>query len=62
MKQGQVIAESGHVGNSMLPHLHFHVADAKRTTTLPITFSDMTQDLGIPRMFKTYTSGNLLPK
>jgi murein DD-endopeptidase MepM/ murein hydrolase activator NlpD len=62
VKQGQVIAESGHVGNSMMPHLHFHVTDANRTTTLPISFSDMTQDAGIPRMFKTYTSGNLPPK
>ena len=59
VKQGQVIAESGHVGNSMMPHLHFHVTDAKRTTTLPITFSDVSQDAGIPRMFKTYSSGNL---
>jgi murein DD-endopeptidase MepM/ murein hydrolase activator NlpD len=62
VKQGQVIAESGHVGNSMLPHLHFHVTDAKRTTTLPITFSDVGKDAGIPRMFKTYTSSNLSPQ
>jgi len=62
VKQGQVIAESGHVGNSMMPHVHFHVTDASRKTTLPITFSDVSKDAGIPRMFKTYTSGNLQPK
>ena len=62
VKQGQVIAESGHVGNSMMPHLHFHVTNAERTTTLPITFSDLGKDAGIPRMFKTYTSGNTAPQ
>jgi murein DD-endopeptidase MepM/ murein hydrolase activator NlpD len=62
VKQGQVIAESGHVGNSMMPHVHFHVTDASRKTTLPITFADVSQDAGIPRMFKTYTSGNLPPQ
>jgi murein DD-endopeptidase MepM/ murein hydrolase activator NlpD len=62
VKQGQVIAESGHVGNSMLPHLHFHVTDSDRKSTLPISFCDVTNDAGIPRMFKTYTSGNLAPQ
>ena len=62
VKQGQVIAEGGHVGNSMMPHLHFHVTDASRRTTLPITFSDVSKDAGIPRMFKSYTSGNLRPE
>jgi murein DD-endopeptidase MepM/ murein hydrolase activator NlpD len=62
VKQGQVIAESGHVGNSMMPHLHFHVTDAAHKTTLPVTFCDVTNDAGIPRMFKTYSSGNVMPK
>ena len=52
--QGQVIAASGHVGNSMLPHLHFHVTDAEHKSTLPIAFSDMDRDRGVPRMFKWY--------
>ncbi len=52
--QGQVIAASGHVGNSMLPHLHFHVTDPDRKSTLPISFSDVDRDRGIPRMFKWY--------
>ncbi|MBI1321269.1 MAG: peptidoglycan DD-metalloendopeptidase family protein [Candidatus Hydrogenedens sp.] len=57
--QGQVIAQSGHVGNSAMPHLHFHVADTETRKTLPITFADVQTDLGIPRMLKTYQSGNL---
>ncbi len=59
VKQGQVLAASGHVGKSRIPHLHFHVTDSERTSTLPITFSDVRQDAGIPRMFKAYTSGNV---
>jgi murein DD-endopeptidase MepM/ murein hydrolase activator NlpD len=58
VKQGQAIALSGHVGNSLMPHLHFHVTDAARKSTLPITFSDLGKDVGIPRMFKSYRSGN----
>ena len=61
VKQGQVLAASGHVGRSMIPHLHFHVTDSSRKSTLPITFSDVGKDAGIPRMFKTYTSGNVQP-
>jgi murein DD-endopeptidase MepM/ murein hydrolase activator NlpD len=57
VEQGQVIALSGHVGNSMLPHLHFQVTDAQRKSTLPITFADVTKDSGIPRMFKYYIAG-----
>jgi len=60
--QGQVIAESGFVGNAMMPHLHFHVTDARQKSTLPVTFSDVSQDAGIPRMFKLYTSGNNSPR
>ncbi len=58
VSQGQVIALSGHVGNSMMPHLHFHVTDPERNRTLPLTFSDVSKDCGVPRMFKCYTSEN----
>jgi murein DD-endopeptidase MepM/ murein hydrolase activator NlpD len=58
IEQGQVIAASGNVGNSMMPHLHFHVTDPALKRTIPITFADVKKDLGIPRMFKWYTSGN----
>ncbi len=56
--RGQVIAASGHVGNSMMPHLHFHVTDPATRATMPVTFADVKKDRGIPRMFKRYTSGN----
>jgi len=58
VKQGQVIAASGHVGKSLMPHLHFHVTDANRKGTLPVSFADVRQDAGIPRMFKNYTAGS----
>lgn len=61
VQQGQIIAASGNVGNSMFPHLHFHVTDPKTRETIPITFADVKTDAGIPRMFKRYTSANPIP-
>lgn len=55
--QRQVIAASGNVGNSMMPHLHFHVTDPKLQRTIPITFYDVARNRGIPRMFRRYVSG-----
>ena len=55
VEQRQVIAASGNVGNSMMPHLHFHITDGGRT--VPISFQDVKKDRGVPRMFKMYTSG-----
>jgi murein DD-endopeptidase MepM/ murein hydrolase activator NlpD len=57
--RGQRIAASGHVGLSMLPHLHF-VVDDRLGNSLPIRFADVESDGGIPRMFKRYTSSNIL--
>jgi murein DD-endopeptidase MepM/ murein hydrolase activator NlpD len=57
IKQGDVIAASGNVGMSLLPHLHFNVTD-QEYRLLPVTFADVESDGGIPRMFKRYTSGN----
>ncbi|HOC72030.1 MAG TPA: M23 family metallopeptidase [Candidatus Hydrogenedentes bacterium] len=56
--RGQAIALSGHVGNSMLPHLHFHVSDPARGETVPVSFADVARHRGVPRMFCRYTSGN----
>jgi murein DD-endopeptidase MepM/ murein hydrolase activator NlpD len=56
--QGQKIGHSGHVGRSMMPHLHFHVLDPKKHETMPISFADVPTDEGVPRMFHRYTSGN----
>lgn len=58
VKQGDVIALSGHVGHSLVPHLHFHVMDGKTKTTLPVSFSDVDKTDGVPRMGRRYTSKN----
>jgi murein DD-endopeptidase MepM/ murein hydrolase activator NlpD len=58
IEQGQVIAASGNVGNSMMPHLHFHVTAPEMNRTLPITFRDVTSGAGIPRTLHGYFSGN----
>ena len=59
--QGQPIGRSGHVGRSLAPHLHFHVTDNARTSTLPVTFADVDWHRGVPRMLFFYTSGNAAP-
>ena len=56
--QGQVVARSGHVGRSVVPHLHFQVTDSSRHSTLPVAFADVGVQRGVPRMYFSYTSGN----
>lgn len=53
--QGQVICESGNVGYSLSPHLHFHVVQGRHT--IPVTFADVPGD-GIPRALRRYRSGS----
>jgi murein DD-endopeptidase MepM/ murein hydrolase activator NlpD len=60
VERGQRLGASGNVGASLLPHLHFEVTDAQGRR-LPVTFADVAGDLGIPRMFKSYASGNDVP-
>jgi murein DD-endopeptidase MepM/ murein hydrolase activator NlpD len=47
VRQGEEIGRSGWTGIALIPHLHFHVTDA-RGDTVPVTFSDDDGD-GIPR-------------
>ena len=57
VEQGQLIAYSGMVGQTINPHLHFVVFDKSRTNSLPITFADVSG--GVPFAGRFYTSGNI---
>lgn len=59
--QGERIGRSGHVGRSLAPHLHFHVRDSARRVTVPVSFADVTEHAGVPRMGFSYVSGNRAP-
>lgn len=62
VEQGQRIGKSGHVGRSLAPHLHFAVVgEGSRRVTLPVSFADVTEHAGVPRMWFHYTSGNKEP-
>ncbi|MEQ2010416.1 MAG: M23 family metallopeptidase [Limisphaerales bacterium] len=61
VEQGRRIAKSGHVGRSLAPHLHFQVRDDTLRTTIPISFADVGEHAGVPRMGFHYTSGNKGP-
>ena len=56
VRRGDEIAKVGSVGNSLTGHIHFMV---KRSgTTIGASFTDVTDNKGIPRTFHSYTSGN----
>ena len=59
VNQGDEIAKVGCVGNSLTGHIHFMVRPDKTTTaTVGVSFTDVSDDNGIPRTFGSYTSGN----
>src|SRR5258708_34714472 len=59
VNQGDEIAEVGCVGNSLTGHIHFMVRPGQMaSTTVGVSFADVSDDNGIPRTFGSYTSGN----
>lgn len=57
VKQGQLIAYSGMVGQTINPHLHFVVLNQEETASLSISFSDVPS--GVPLAGEFYRSGNV---
>lgn len=60
VEQGQLIALSGMVGQTLNPHLHFFVTDRAGMAAVPVSFQDVPND-GVPRACSWYTSGNTAP-
>jgi len=63
VSQGQQIANVGCVGISLTGHIHFEVRQRPASTptsvpTIGVSFTDFTDDNGIPRTFSSYTSKN----
>lgn len=56
VRQGQPLASVGCVGNSLTGHIHFTVR--RGGVGVPVSFTDVRDDRGIPRTFSSYTSGN----
>jgi murein DD-endopeptidase MepM/ murein hydrolase activator NlpD len=54
--QGQLIAYSGMVGQTIYPHLHFVVMNHDGTASLPISFAEVPD--GVPRAGRSYVSQN----
>lgn len=57
VKQGQAIALSGMVAQTIYPHLHFVVFSSDESVSLPISFSDVPK--GVPLAGYFYTTGNI---
>lgn len=56
ISQGQTIAEAGMVGATTFPHLHFHVLNREKSSSIPISFADVPN--GIPFAGNKYQSRN----
>ena len=56
VQQGQPIALSGMVGQTVFPHVHFYVLNKEGTSSIPISFSEV--EGGVPFAGHFYISGN----
>jgi murein DD-endopeptidase MepM/ murein hydrolase activator NlpD len=56
VRQGQLVAASGMVGQTVFPHLHFVVTNREGTASVPVSFSDVSD--GVPLAGHRYTSEN----
>ncbi len=54
IKQGQLIGYSGCTGQSIYPHLHFHVE--RDGHGVPASFNNLGKDDGVPRFLHFYTA------
>jgi beta-lactamase class D len=57
VNQGQPVALSGMVGQTVFPHVHFYVMNKEETLSIPISFADVPG--GVPFAGHFYTSGNV---
>jgi hypothetical protein len=63
LNQGDEIANVGCVGNSLTGHIHFMVRpDKTSTTTIGVTFTDVSDDNGIPRTFGSRPENCPIPR
>ena len=54
VKQGQPIALSGMVGQTILPHLHFYVLNKDKSKSVPISFNEVnTNPINAGRFYKS---------
>ncbi len=56
VRQGQPIALSGMVGQTIFPHVHFYVINKDGTSSIPISFGEVPG--GVPMAGRFYTSEN----